>query len=258
MPYEDRRLYGVCCAEKGTFRFRVRARGRAGHASVPGAGGQRAAQARCPALERLGAAAPAMTWSTSRARSSGARGGPGRSGGRRGAHARRRAASRRAARADARGDVRAHDHLGEREDQRDPGAGGVRGRLPPASRPGRGRRRRRALELSAMPKGWRSTGWRTSSATARRSPRRSWTSSPRGCARRTRAARSCPRAARLHRFALVPGRLPRLRRLRLLPAAPPDLYETWPLMHSADERIDVRDLGFATEFFAELPRRLLT
>ena len=36
------------------------------------------------------------------------------------------------------------------------------------------------------------------------------------------------------------------------------LYESWPLMHSADERLDVRDLGFATEFFADLPRRLLT
>jgi hypothetical protein len=29
-------------------------------------------------------------------------------------------------------------------------------------------------------------------------------------------------------------------------------------MHSADERLDVRDLGFATECFADLPRRLLT
>jgi acetylornithine deacetylase/succinyl-diaminopimelate desuccinylase-like protein len=29
-------------------------------------------------------------------------------------------------------------------------------------------------------------------------------------------------------------------------------------MHSADERLDVRDVGFATEFFADLPRRLLT
>ena len=38
MPYGDRRLYGVCCAEKGTFRFRVTARGKAGHASVPGLG----------------------------------------------------------------------------------------------------------------------------------------------------------------------------------------------------------------------------
>jgi acetylornithine deacetylase/succinyl-diaminopimelate desuccinylase-like protein len=35
------------------------------------------------------------------------------------------------------------------------------------------------------------------------------------------------------------------------------LYETWPLMHSNDERIDVRDLAFAAEFFADLPRRML-
>jgi acetylornithine deacetylase/succinyl-diaminopimelate desuccinylase-like protein len=38
MPYGDRRLYGVCCAEKGTMRFRVSARGVSGHASVPGFG----------------------------------------------------------------------------------------------------------------------------------------------------------------------------------------------------------------------------
>ena len=35
------------------------------------------------------------------------------------------------------------------------------------------------------------------------------------------------------------------------------LYETWPLIHSADERIDVRDLGFATKFFHDLPLRLM-
>ena len=35
------------------------------------------------------------------------------------------------------------------------------------------------------------------------------------------------------------------------------LYDTWPLIHGADERIDVRDLGFAARFFHELPRRLL-
>jgi acetylornithine deacetylase/succinyl-diaminopimelate desuccinylase-like protein len=36
------------------------------------------------------------------------------------------------------------------------------------------------------------------------------------------------------------------------------IYETWPLMHAADERIDVRDLGFAAAFFHDLPGRLLT
>jgi acetylornithine deacetylase/succinyl-diaminopimelate desuccinylase-like protein len=35
------------------------------------------------------------------------------------------------------------------------------------------------------------------------------------------------------------------------------LYETWPLLHSNDERIDVRDLGFAAHFFSDLPRRML-
>jgi acetylornithine deacetylase/succinyl-diaminopimelate desuccinylase-like protein len=35
------------------------------------------------------------------------------------------------------------------------------------------------------------------------------------------------------------------------------LYEGWPLIHGKDERIDVRDLGFAASFFHELPRRLL-
>ena len=38
IPYGDRRLYSVACAEKGTFRFDVRARGVAGHAAVPGTG----------------------------------------------------------------------------------------------------------------------------------------------------------------------------------------------------------------------------
>lgn len=35
------------------------------------------------------------------------------------------------------------------------------------------------------------------------------------------------------------------------------LLETAPLVHNADERIDVRDLGFATQFFADVTRELL-
>ena len=51
----------------------------------------------------------------------------------------------------------------------------------------------------------------------------------------------------------VPRRLPRLHRLRLLPAARTwTLYETAPLIHGADERIDVRDLGFAAAFYHHL------
>src|SRR5918998_987257 len=55
MPFRDRRLYGVCCAEKGTFRFVMRARGRAGHASVPSLA-DNALLRLLPAVERIGAA----------------------------------------------------------------------------------------------------------------------------------------------------------------------------------------------------------
>ena len=34
-------------------------------------------------------------------------------------------------------------------------------------------------------------------------------------------------------------------------------YDTWSLIHSSDERIDLRDLAFAASFFVDLPRRLL-
>ena len=35
------------------------------------------------------------------------------------------------------------------------------------------------------------------------------------------------------------------------------LYQTAPLIHAADERIDVRDLGFAAEFFRDITKELL-
>jgi acetylornithine deacetylase/succinyl-diaminopimelate desuccinylase-like protein len=35
------------------------------------------------------------------------------------------------------------------------------------------------------------------------------------------------------------------------------LLQTTPLMHNADERIDVRDLGFATAFYGDIARKLL-
>ena len=46
MPYGDRRLYGVCVAEKGTFRFNVRHDRHRRPRLRPGPGRQRAAQAR--------------------------------------------------------------------------------------------------------------------------------------------------------------------------------------------------------------------
>jgi acetylornithine deacetylase/succinyl-diaminopimelate desuccinylase-like protein len=35
------------------------------------------------------------------------------------------------------------------------------------------------------------------------------------------------------------------------------MLEVGPLVHSANERIDVRDLGFAAGFFADIARELL-
>jgi acetylornithine deacetylase/succinyl-diaminopimelate desuccinylase-like protein len=68
----------------------------------------------------------------------------------------------------------------------------------------------------------------------------------------------------------VPGVLPAFTDSRWFRAAFPDCvaygffpqrhqnyFETWSLVHSADERIDLRDLAFAASFFVDLPRRLL-
>jgi acetylornithine deacetylase/succinyl-diaminopimelate desuccinylase-like protein len=56
-PYGHRRLYPVCCAEKGTFRFTVRARGRAAHAAIPGFG-DNALLKLAPVVTRIGERQP--------------------------------------------------------------------------------------------------------------------------------------------------------------------------------------------------------
>ncbi|MFI4994020.1 MAG: M20/M25/M40 family metallo-hydrolase, partial [Solirubrobacterales bacterium] len=56
--YGGVRRYGVCCAEKGRFRFTVTASGVAGHASMPDMG-ENALLKLAPVLERLGAGQPA-------------------------------------------------------------------------------------------------------------------------------------------------------------------------------------------------------
>ncbi len=59
LVYGDRRLYGVCCAEKGVFRFTVRTDGIAGHASIPKMG-DNALLKLAPLLERLAARQPSF------------------------------------------------------------------------------------------------------------------------------------------------------------------------------------------------------
>jgi acetylornithine deacetylase/succinyl-diaminopimelate desuccinylase-like protein len=57
IPHGDERLYGVCTAEKGVFRFTLTARGAAGHASMPNVG-DNALPKLAPALAALGAGRP--------------------------------------------------------------------------------------------------------------------------------------------------------------------------------------------------------
>jgi len=56
---DGRRRYGVCCGEKGVFRFTLTARGRAGHASIPRTG-ENALLKLAPALERMASAGPSF------------------------------------------------------------------------------------------------------------------------------------------------------------------------------------------------------
>ena len=76
MPYDDRRLYGVCVAEKGTFRFNVSTTGTAAHASVPGLA-DNALLKLAPVITRIGEGQPGydLMEATARARR-GARRGP--------------------------------------------------------------------------------------------------------------------------------------------------------------------------------------
>jgi acetylornithine deacetylase/succinyl-diaminopimelate desuccinylase-like protein len=57
--YDGRRRYGVCCGEKGIFRFTLTALGTAGHASMPKTG-DNALLKLGPALQRLAAAGPSF------------------------------------------------------------------------------------------------------------------------------------------------------------------------------------------------------
>jgi acetylornithine deacetylase/succinyl-diaminopimelate desuccinylase-like protein len=57
--YGGQRRYGVCCAEKGIFRFKLTARGAAGHASLPRTG-DNALLKLAPALAKVAAAGPSF------------------------------------------------------------------------------------------------------------------------------------------------------------------------------------------------------
>src|SRR3954447_9836581 len=59
IPFDGRPVYGVCVAEKGVFRFTVTTRGAAGHASMPGVG-DNALLKMAPLLQRLAERRPGL------------------------------------------------------------------------------------------------------------------------------------------------------------------------------------------------------
>jgi acetylornithine deacetylase/succinyl-diaminopimelate desuccinylase-like protein len=258
MPYGDRRLYGVCCAEKGTFRFRVRARGRAGHASVP-ALADNALLKLLPALERIGrgrAEYDVVDEPRAFLRAIGEDPEDPE-----GAVARMRAAEPRLA-------ALLEPTLGATFAPTLISAGekinviparaefAVDCRLPPGLGAEVAERRARELLGDADGVELEITEAVVGNGSAIDSPLmdaiRAW----------VEAADPAGEA--------VPILMPAFTDCRWFRAAFPDCVaygffpqrhqpwnETWPLMHSADERLDVRDVGFATQFFADLPRRLL-
>ena len=235
MPYGDRRLYGVCVAEKGTFRFNVSTTGTAAHASVPGLA-DNALLKLAPLITQLGEGRPGfdLTEATHALRR-GARRGPGRPGGR---------ASRtsRADRAEARAAARRRDAASRSRRRSSP-----RARRSTSSRPAR-----RCASTAASRRRWA----RTSRSRA-----------PARCSATTATSSSSPRPIVGNRSPVesklmdaigdwvgehdagaeaVPTVLPAFTDCRWFRAAFPDcvaygffpqrhqtVYETWPLMHAA-------------------------
>jgi acetylornithine deacetylase/succinyl-diaminopimelate desuccinylase-like protein len=257
IPYGDRRLYGVCVAEKGTFRFNLRTSGTAAHASVPGLA-ENALLKLAPAITKLGEGRPGFDLTEATGALLEALGedpdDP------EGALKRVRGVSPEfAPLLDAAMSVTFAPTIVSAGEKINviPARAQVRVdcRVPPGM--GEDVALKRAREVLGE------DGYEidfTEAVTGNRSP----VSSPLMDAIAGWVSEHDPGGA------AVPYVLPAFTDCRWFRAAFPDcvaygffpqrhqtLYETWPLMHAADERIDVRDLGFAAAFFHDLPGRLL-
>jgi acetylornithine deacetylase/succinyl-diaminopimelate desuccinylase-like protein len=259
IPYGGRRLYGVCVAEKGTFRLRLRATGRAAHASVPGLA-QNALLQLAPAIVALGERRPGFDLTEA-------------------SHALLEALGE-----DPDDPAAALEHVAATEPRLAPlvdaacrvtfaptivSAGEkinviparaevrVDGRVPP----GMGEEVALGRLREVLDGADGVSAELTEAIVGNRSP----VASPLMDAIAGWLAEHDPGAGTL------PAVLPAFTDSRWFRAAFPDcvaygffpqrhqtLYETWPLMHAADERIDLRDLGFAAAFFHDLPGRLLS
>jgi acetylornithine deacetylase/succinyl-diaminopimelate desuccinylase-like protein len=258
IPFDDTPVYGVCVAEKGVFRFTLTTRGRAGHASMPGVG-DNALLKMAPLLEALAEKRPGLDVTD--------------------------APRALLAALDLDGDGDAEAGL-ERLRERDPrlavfvepmlsvtlaptviSASEKINVLPAAARmqvdcrvpPGHGeetaiRRVREVLGEDGYEIEWHEQVVGNGSAVE----------SPLMDAIRGWVEREDPGAR------VVPTMLPAFTDSRTFRAAFPDvvaygffpqrqknLYEAWPLMHGKDERIDVRDVGFAASCYRDVTKELL-
>jgi acetylornithine deacetylase/succinyl-diaminopimelate desuccinylase-like protein len=259
MPYGGRRLYGVGCAEKGTFRFRVRARGVAGHASVPGFG-DNALVKLAPVLQTLATTQTAFDV-TEAARQLLAALGEDPDDPAAAIASVRATEPRLAAMVEPTLRVTATPTMIEASAKINviPAHAEllVDSRVPPGMDGDAAMARIRELLGD--------DGFEVEFVEAQVVGNASPPRSPLMDAIGEWLETADPGAE------VVPTLFPAFTDSRTFRAAFPDcvaygffpqrhqtLYETWPLIHSADERIDVRDLGFATRFFTDLPRRLLT
>lgn len=258
--YGGARRYGVCCAEKGVFRFKLVAAGAAGHASMPRMG-ENALLKLGPLLERLGARQP--SYAVTEVPAAFLRGIGEDPGDPAGAVARLHAHDPRLAtmfepmlgvtftptRAAASEKVNVIPSRAELH---------VDCRVPPGL--GEDEVRRAMREVLGSDGGGGFAVEFTERVVGNGSP----PDSP------LRAAIDGWIAANDPGAATVPLILPGFTDSRWFRTAFPDcvaygffphrhqlLQESTPLMHAADERIDVRDLGFAARCYADLARTLL-
>jgi acetylornithine deacetylase/succinyl-diaminopimelate desuccinylase-like protein len=260
--YGGKRHYGVCCAEKGVFRFTVTTEGVAGHASMPKIG-ENALLKMAPVLERLAARQPAYELTAEPA------------------------AFLRALGEDPEDPARAVANLGAADERLvtmfEPMLGvtftptrirasekinvipssaelKVDCRVPPGL--GEEEVRRGIAEVLGEGAG-DGAPWRidfTERIEGNRSPMRSslMETIAEWVAEHDAGADVVP--------VILPGftdsrhfrvAFPECVAYGFFPQRHQTLFETQPLIHAADERIDARDLAFATEFFRDLALRVL-
>ncbi len=247
--YRGARRYGVCCAEKGVFRFAISTAGVAGHASIPRMG-VNALLKMAPLLERLGAHLPRLT--DEPGVSSGARRGPRGSAGRWPHPGRRPAAGNlfgpmlgvtftptQISASEKINVIPSHAEL--RSIAGCPGTGRATGPRAGIAEVLGPEHDTWSIEFTE-----RAAGNRPPVDLAADGPTSTWISER--DPGRTGRCRWCSRAPPTR--AISAWRSPSAG-LRLLPAAPPDVAGSAPPVLGADERVD-RDPAFASELFRDV------